>query len=211
MASAQPDTSNVSTWRRATTFERGIYSNLYRWMARKPDLGPAGTVAVPYVEIVRLTIWLWIGASALEMVAVHFLVGWAWLRWVLLIASLWGLIWMFGYLAGLIVYPHLVEPHQVQIRAGHTIRVNVPVQALASVSFGTHSTAGSRIVQLSEDDPLHLQIAMSGQVNVHLVLHDAHTADLPGGRYQFSKVSFWADDAGAAIRAIKATMNQATA
>jgi hypothetical protein len=46
VASAQPDTSNVSTWRRATTFERGIYS-----------------------------------------------------------------------MAGLIVYPHLVEHHQVQIRA----------------------------------------------------------------------------------------------
>jgi hypothetical protein len=105
VSSPQPDTTGATVWRRASTFERGIYSNLYRWLARKPDLGPPGTVAVGYVDIVRTTISLWIGASALEMVAVHFLIGWPWLRWTLLIVSVWGLIWMFGYLGGLIVYP----------------------------------------------------------------------------------------------------------
>jgi hypothetical protein len=201
---AQPDTSEVSLWRRASTFERGIYSNLYRWLARKPDLGPPGAVAIGYVDLVRTTIYIWIGASALEMVAVHFLIGWVWLRWTLLIVSVWGLVWMFGYLAGLIVHPHLVEEQTVRIRNGHTIAVDVPVDVLASVSTSTRSTPGSRVVQTDEKDPLHLYIAVSGQVNVHLTLSEERTADLPGGRYRFTSVSFWADEPGAARRAIAA-------
>lgn len=208
MSAPQPDTSGVSLWRRASSFERGIYSNLYRWLTRNPDHGGSGTTVVTYVDLVRTTIYIWIGASALEMVAVHFLIGWVWLRWTLLILSLWGLIWMFGYLAGLIVYPHLIDRHAVRIRNGHTIRVEVPASIIESVSGSTRSTPGSRVVQIDEEDPLHLYIAVSGQVNVHLGLREESSADLPGGRYRFTKVSFWADDPALARRSLQEVLAQ---
>ncbi|MDP1879017.1 MAG: hypothetical protein Q8M17_15820 [Actinomycetota bacterium] len=39
-----------------------------------PEPGPPGTVAFPYVDLVRTTVWLWIGASALEMAVVHVII-----------------------------------------------------------------------------------------------------------------------------------------
>jgi hypothetical protein len=96
----------------------------------------------------------------------------------------------------------------IRIRNGHTIRVGVPADAVESVSVATRSTTGSRVVQLDEKDPSHLFIAVSGQVNVHLRLRDACNADLPGGRYHFRSLSFWADDPAAAHRAIRALLPQ---
>lgn len=202
-AGTQPDTSGVSAWRRAANFERGIYPSLVRWVGRRPDVGPPGTVAVPYVGIVRTTIWLWIGASALEMAVVHVIVPWPWVRWSLLVLSLWGLVWMIGYLASLIVHPHVVEPSVVRVRNGHTIEVAVPVDAIEAVTTTTRSTHESRVVQLDAADDQHLLIAVSNQVNIHLVLSAPVRADLPGGRYTFTRLSFWADDPSAAMRRLR--------
>ncbi len=167
-------------------------------------------MAIGYVDIVRTTIYIWIGASALELVAVHFLIGWPWLRWTLLILSVWGLIWMFGYLAGLIVYPHLITQDRVIVRNGHTIRVEIPAEAIMLASTATRSTAGSRVVQTDEKEPLHLYIAVSGQVNVHLRLNRELSADLPGGRYRFTEVSFWADEPAVANRTIRTLLRNAS-
>ena len=190
----QPDTTGVTVWGRATRFERGIYVNIWRWIKGNHDIGAPGTLAVPYVDVVRSTILLWIGASALEMVIVHFLVPWPWVRWTLLILSVWGLIWMFGYLGGLIVYPHLIDSERVRVRNGHTIDAQVPIDVIAGVRTGTKSPASSRVVSVDEEDPLHLYIAVSGQVNVHLDLNHPIHVQLPGGRYTVTTVSFWADD-----------------
>lgn len=204
---AQPDTSGVSAWRRASNFERGIYANLVRWVGRRPDLGPAGTIPVPYVGIVRTTIWLWIGASAVEMAFVHFVVPWPWVRWPLLIASMWGLVWMFGYLAGLIVYPHLIEPQSVMVRNGHTIAVRVPLERIASATTYTRSLHSSRVVQLDDGDDHNLNIAVSNQVNVHLVLSGPLKAALPHGRYTITRLSFWADEPAGAVRRLREMLN----
>lgn len=202
MSSPNPDTANVTVWARASRFERGIYANLVRWIRRRPEHGPAGTLVAPYVEIVRMTIMIWIGASAVEMVIVHLVIPWAWVRWPLLIVSLWGLIWMLGYLAGLIVYPHLVEPTRLRVRCGHTIDVTVPIEMIENVRTHTESRPTSRTVQLVDDDQ-RLVIAMSSQANVHVTLAGPLTADLPAGRYTFSRLSFWADDPAAVVRHLR--------
>lgn len=64
------------------------------------------------------------------------------------------------------------------------------------------------MVQIDEEDPLHLYIAVSGQVNVHLGLREESSADLPGGRYRFTKVSFWADDPALARRSLQEVLAQ---
>jgi hypothetical protein len=184
-------------------FERGIYTNLARWIGRRPDLGPPGTVAFPYVGLVRTTVWLWIGASALEMAVVHFIIPWPWVRWPLLIASLWGLVWMLGYLGGLIVHPHLVEPDRLRIRSGHTVEVVVPITAISSASTYTRSVETSRVVQLDAEDDQHVLITVSNQVNMHLVMTGTVTAQLPRGRYTFTQVSFWVDDPTTAVRGLR--------
>lgn len=198
-----PDTTGVSLWRRANRFERGVYANLARWLGRRPDHGTAGALVVPYVGLVRTTIWLWIGASVVEMAVVHFIVPWPWVRWPLLVVSIWGLLWMLGFLAGLIIYPHLIEPTRVRIRNGHTVEVIVPISSINDVRTQTKSLATSRTIQCAEDDDQHLFVAVSGQVNIHLALSEPLKAELPGGRYTFTWLSFWADDTTPAVSRLR--------
>ena len=206
---AQPDTTGITMWGRATNFEKGIYVNLWRWIRRQPDDGPPGSSHFSYVEIVRTTIWVWIGASALEMVAVHFIVPWPWVRWPLLIVSVWGLIWMFGFLAGQIVYPHLIEPDRLRVRNGHTIDAVVPISAIASVAQSTRSRPSSKTLTLAEEDPLHLYIAVSGQVNIHVSLTEPISLHLPRGRYTVTTLSFWADEPGSMVKRLRSAIESA--
>lgn len=206
-AGAQPDTTGVTWWGRASRFEKGIYVNIWRWIRHRPDEGPPGSLPFSYVEIVRTTIYLWIGASALEMVAVHFIVPWPWVRWPLLIVSLWGLIWMFGFLAGQIVYPHLVEPERLRVRNGHTVDAVVPISAIDSVRTMVRSRPSSKTITLDEKDPTHLYIAVSGQVNVHVTMLEPISVDLPRGRYTVTTLSFWADEPGPALARLRALIN----
>lgn len=205
--SLQPDTTGVTWWKRATNFERGIYVNIWRWVRRHPDEGPPGSLSFSYVNIVRGTIWLWIGASALEMVAVHFIVPWPWVRWPLLIVSIWGLIWMFGFLAGQIVYPHLVEPHRLRVRNGHTVDAVVPISSIESVRTMVRSRPSSKTITLDEDDRNHLYIAVSGQVNIHITMSEPIQVDLPRGRYTVTKLSFWADETDPVLARLRTLIN----
>lgn len=204
---AQPDTTGVTLWGRASRFERGIYVNIWRWVRRRPDLGSPGSLPVTYVEIVRTTIWLWIGASALEMVAVHFIVPWPWVRWPLLMVSLWGLVWMLGFLAGQIVYPHLIEPDRVRVRNGHTVDAVVPISEIDLVRTFVKSRPSSKTITVDDQDPTHLYVAVSGQVNVHLTMARPIHVDLPRGRYTVTTLSFWADEPTAALAGLRALMN----
>ncbi|MDO9485310.1 MAG: hypothetical protein Q7K25_04525 [Actinomycetota bacterium] len=131
----------------------------------------------------------------------------AWVRWPLLIVSIWGLVWMFGLLAGLIVYPHLLESDGLRVRNGHTIEVVIPIDNINEVRAHTRSLMESRTVQLDPEDNQHLIIAMSSQVNMHVHLIDTQTAQLPGGNYRFSKLSFWADDTGPALLRLRELIN----
>ena len=203
----QPDPTGVTWWGRASRFEKGIYVNIWRWIRGRPDEGPPGSLPFGYVEIVRTTIWLWIGASALEMVAVHFIVPWPWVRWPLLIVSVWGLVWMFGFLAGQIVYPHLVESERLRVRNGHTVDASVPISAIDSVRTVVRSRPSSRTITVDEQDPTHLYIAVSGQVNVHVSMVEPIVIDLPRGRYSVSTLSFWADEPGPALSRLRTLIN----
>lgn len=204
----QPDTTGVTMWGRASRFEKGIYRNIWRWIRRRPDHGQPDSLPFSYVEIVRTTIWVWIGASALEMVAVHFVVPWPWVRWPLLIVSVWGLVWMVGFLAGQIVYPHLVEPDRLRVRNGHTVDAVVPISAISSVRTSVRSRPSSKTITLDNNDPTHLYIAVSGQVNVHVTMVEPITVALPRGRYVVSELSFWADEPGLALARLRELMTR---
>jgi hypothetical protein len=193
----------VTTFQRATRFERGIYPAVWNWLRRRTDLGRwvQHATAYPYVGVVSTTMWVWIGASALEMVAIHFLIPWPLWRWILVIVSLWGLVWMVGFLGSLHVHPHLVEPDGIRIRHAHTIDLFVPFTAIAAVSGGTRSPASSSRTVVFQDERLH--IAVSGQVNVHLRLDEPMEFALPKGVYTTDRVSCWADDPRALIAAVR--------
>ena len=58
---------------------------------------------------------------------------WAWLRWVLLIAALYGVLWIGGLIASLKVLPHQLEAGGVRLRHGNLAEVLIPYHEIADV------------------------------------------------------------------------------
>lgn len=78
-----------------------------------------------------------------------------------------------------------------------------PVGAIESVRTFVTSPPTSRTITVDDDDPTHLSIGVSGQVNVHLTLRHPIHLDLPRGRYTVTALSFWADDPDPAAARIR--------
>jgi hypothetical protein len=73
-------------------------------------------------------------ASLVEVVVVHLLVPWQWLRIVLLVVSIWGVLVLAGYVASRVVHPHVVTDGRLQLRWGCVTVLTTPLANVSSVS-----------------------------------------------------------------------------
>ena len=92
--------------RRGVLFELRLYRSLLRWLARRPDVPRSGAEAFGYSREVTPLLLVWIFASAIEIPFFHLLIPWHSVRVIGLVVSVWGLLWMLGFLAGL----YLIKP-----------------------------------------------------------------------------------------------------
>ena len=178
----------------ALVFEINIYKSLLRWLVRRPSI-PAGSEPVGYAQMSTPVIALWIFGSALELPLVHVLVPWPGVRIALLAIGVWGLLWMVGLLAGLRSYPHLLEPDRLRIHNGPLHDIAVPWDAIARVGTQDRSLPSSVwVLQPQETDHgTHLNVAVSGRVNVHLTLREPLPVRTSKGEMEVTDVSLWAD------------------
>jgi hypothetical protein len=179
----------------ALVFELNIYKSLLRWLSRRPSI-PAGFEPVGYAKLATPVVALWIFGSALELPLVHVLVPWHGVRVSLLAIGLWGLLWMLGVLAGLRSYPHLLGQDVLRIRNGAMHDVEVPWRAIEGVSTREQFLPSSMwVLQAQETEQgTHLNVGVSGQVNVHLRLGEQLTVHTRKGPMVVSGVSLWADE-----------------
>ena len=92
--------------------EIGIWRSLILWVTRrKPGQGP-GVQAFPYSRDVAPIMGAFIFVYVL---------------------SVWGLLWMIGFLAGMRVFPHLLDDHGLRVRHGTTLDLRIPWEAVATV------------------------------------------------------------------------------
>ncbi|APE09149.1 MULTISPECIES: hypothetical protein [Rhodococcus] len=80
-----------------------------------------GTMSVPIA---------WLVASVIEIAVVHILVPWEWLRWTLLIVSVYSLLPLVGWLADRVVNPHLLTRDGLVLRSGHQVVAHIDVDNL---------------------------------------------------------------------------------
>ena len=179
----------------AVIFELNIYKSLLRWVFRRPSI-PAGFEPVGYARLATPMMALWIFGSALELPLVHVLVPWDGVRIALLVIGVWGLLWMLGALAGLRSYPHLVGAEKLRIRNGAMHDIAVPWEAIAKVTTQDRSLPSSMwALQPQETDRgIHLNVAVSGRVNVHLGLRNPLHVDTRKGDMLVTGLSLWVDE-----------------
>ncbi len=188
----------------ALVFELNIYKSLLRWLLRRPSI-PAGFEPVGYAQLATPMMGLWTFGSALELPLAHVLVPWHGVRIALLVIGAWGLLWMLGALAGLRSYPHLLGSHTLRTRNGATHDIAIPWEAIAHVTTQDRSLPSSMwVLQPQETEHgTHLNVAVSGRVNVHLALRTPLAVSTKKGDMTITGLSLWADEPRAVATRIR--------
>jgi hypothetical protein len=180
------------------------YQSIFRFVFRRPRV-PAGAAGFSYHQPVLATLVVFIAVSAVEMVVVDLIVRpWPHIRLPVLVLSLWGLVWMFGLLFGMLTRPHAVGSDGIRIRYGAGVDIPIPWDDVYSV------TKRKRIVQerqprVSIDDQgnatLHVRIA--NETNIDVQLERPAALRLPHGTETVSAVALYADQPAAFMDAVR--------
>lgn len=80
---------------------------------------PAGARSFGYTRGTMTFPAVMIALSLVELIIVHILVPWQWLRIVLLILTIWGVLFILGFFAARIVHPHYLTDDALHLRWGH--------------------------------------------------------------------------------------------
>ena len=103
---------------------------------------------------------------------------------------------MIGLLAGLRSYPHLLDADSLRIRNGPMHDIAIPLAAIAQVSSREKNLPSSMWVLQPEttDAGVHLNVAVSGQVNVHVALRQPLRVSTRKGFMTITAISLWVDE-----------------
>ncbi len=125
---------------------------------------PLGT----FIVMVLLT-------APIEVVFWELLVPWAWLRWALLILSVYSVLWLLGLYASRVTLPHRLEEHGLRLRQGIFAEAFVPYAEAEGIEKKRRkSPRGGDGLQISaEEDAAYL--AINGNVDLALALRSPLT------------------------------------
>ncbi|GIF50497.1 PH (Pleckstrin Homology) domain-containing protein [Asanoa ferruginea] len=187
--------------RTALTYERGVWVSLFRWVFRRDPAGPGARFG--YSAMTTPVMLAFIGVSIVEIPILHFLLPWRTVQIIAFALSLWGLLWMVGFLGAIRVHPHVVGATGVRVRSGFTVDVFLPWSAIAEVRTRNRPLEKSKGVQFEEtaDGGLIGKVAVFGQTNIELVLTGPTAVDLPRG--PVTALHFWADDPKELVTAVR--------
>ena len=187
--------------RRAVMVEVWGYVSIVRFALRRPRV-PAGASAFPYSQPVLPLILVFIVVSAIELVVVDVLVRrWHSVRLGLLVLGIWGLIWMFGLLFGILTRPHAVGPEGIRIRSGAEVDIPLPWDEIETVTHRRRRTQDKQPQICTDADGKRvLHLRSQQETNIDVVLRRPRTVRLAHGRETVSQVSLWADDPQGFVR-----------
>src|SRR5699024_1014760 len=99
---------------------------------------PEGSVPIGYTRG-KMTMPVALAVvSVVEVLVVHLLVPWLWLRILLLLLRVWGMLFLFGLLATRVVHPHFVGGDVLHIRWGRTTVLTATLSAVAAAVRHAH-------------------------------------------------------------------------
>jgi hypothetical protein len=193
-------------WQRATAFEAGVWRSLTGWILRRPVAGP-GETAHSYFGAMRTNYLIFIGISAIEIPALHFLIPWPTARFVLVLVGVWGLIWCLGLLASMTRHPHLTTADGLRLRYGATVDVPLPWDTIDVATLRQDLSSEGRVVQVvGGPDSRTLQLAISNQTNLMVRLREPLEIRLPAGRFTVTAATFYADDPEGLLAAVRGAL-----
>lgn len=108
--------------------------------------------------------------APVELLLFELFVPWSWLRWVLIVGAVYGLVWMVGLYASLRVLPHRLAAAEVRCRSGLLGEAIVPYAAIGSATVeARHPVGGGEGIVVHRDTGA-VSLAIGGRTDVTLAL-----------------------------------------
>jgi len=170
------------------------------WGARGRRAVPPGAVELACAE--RFTVLMWaVGClGALEVGVVHVLTArWPVLQWSLFALGVYAVVWVLGFGLSLRQHPHLLHDGELVLRFGHFRSIRVPLDRLQAPRARTAS--GHRRTVVLEDG--RLAVSVMGDTNIELRFEPPVQVEVAGHPEQVSRIAFYADDVGSAVRLLR--------
>lgn len=180
--------------RRAWQMEMAVWSSLYRFIFRRPRV-PAGAVAFTYHRPILQVMIVFVVLSAVEIPIIDLIVHqWLYIRIPLLIAGIWGLTWMIGFLFGFITPPHAVGPEGIRVRQGAEVDIPLGWDDIHSVSLNKVAIEGKvpRITEEEAGATLHFRV--QNETNIEIELERPVPVRLPHGTETVKVVRIHVDE-----------------
>lgn len=196
--------------RRAATAESAMWRSLYRWVRRRPLPLAPGDEPFGYLDVVKPILGVFIGLSIVEIpifdLIITNVVPWPPARWIMLVLSVWGLLWMIGLFASMKIHPHLVGDQGIRVRLNAAIDIMVPWADITAVSKRHRSLPSSRSVQIEEEgDRRVLHLVVASQTSVDIRLRRPTVFTLPKGPTgPVDELRIYADDPDGFLRSARA-------
>lgn len=154
---------------RVVVLEAQLWASLFLWLFRRRRPG-AADFTYHKNSIFGVFLIAALFSSPVEILLFEFLIPWAWLRWLLLAASVYTVFWIIGYYASLAILPHRMEAEGIQLHAGALAAGFIPYTAIEQVAREQRKTPKkSQGLSLSPDQSA-VYFGMDGATNVVLRL-----------------------------------------
>ncbi|MFI7222866.1 hypothetical protein ACIBO5_06545 [Nonomuraea angiospora] len=189
---------------RIVVFELKGLLAIGQWIIRRRDGVPDGATVVTYTKAQTFMLSLMLFAMAVETVVVDLLLVAldvpAWLRFAVLIADVYGLLFGVMLAAACATRPHVVTPDELRIRFGVYFDVRVPVERIVAVRASrNYNESGMVIVKDGR-----LSVAVSSQTNVTVELSEPVAFVRPfGSRGEATSIRFFADEPEKVVAALR--------
>ena len=183
---------------------------LARWICRRPV--PAGSYSYhrrsplgPLLIVVALT-------TPVELLLLELLLPWNRVRWLLAIAAVYGVVWVFGLYASMTQLQHRVEERGVRIRYGLLNEAFVPYAAITEIKVervrATGMTEGLRV----DGEEHSARMNVGSRTDITFVLAaPISIRTLRGSTPPVTRFSLAADDPGNLVEDLRARMAAAAA
>lgn len=202
-------TRTAALVRQGAAMEAAGWASLARWLARRPRVSPGGHAA-PYVGPVRTVLVVFLALSAVEVVVVDLVVQrWPVVRVVLLVLGVWGVTFMAGLLAGMVVNPHEVGRAGFRLRSGPRVDLRVPWDPVDTVAVRRRAHPSGPSVQVADEDGATVvSLPVQDTTNLEVRLVEPVVLATADGPVAADVVRFWADDPAAALAAARRLLRE---
>jgi hypothetical protein len=124
---------------RAVVLEFQLWTSLFIWafqLYRKPP----DTYTYHKHSILGIAILIVLFCCPFEIAIFELIIPWAWLRWTLLILSIYSLIWVLGFYSSLVIHPHRIDENGVKLHFGAFADGFIPIADISEIKSEKRNT-----------------------------------------------------------------------